>query len=249
MATRIVITPILGAACLIEGIGLIFRAPLRRFVWVPFLVNLFLFGLTLWYGIGQIAGLVGWIDGFLPSWLHWLRWLVMPFLMLGMVLLLFSTFTIVANLIAAPFNSRLSAEVEGLITGQRPIPESFSGAVGSELGKIVYLIKWIILFLLLLFVPLVNTLISPLWFVFCAWMIAMEYGDYPMANHAMNGRAVRIHLRRHWGGSLGFGLAVMVLMMVPVVNFITMPAAVAGATVFWLKTCDNRNRPVLPTFS
>ena len=108
--------------------------------------------------------------------------------------------------------------------------------MGNELEKFFYAIKWLIWFPILFFIPVVNTLISPLWFVFCAWMMAVEYGDYPMANQGMDGRAVRQHLKRNGGGSLGFGVAVMMMMMVPVVNFLVMPAAVAGATIFWLKT-------------
>ena len=36
------------------------------------------------------------------------------------------------------------------------------------------------------------------------------------------------------GLSLGFGAAVTAAMMVPVLNFLVMPAAVAGATLLWL---------------
>jgi CysZ protein len=36
--------------------------------------------------------------------------------------------------------------------------------------------------------------------------------------------------------SLGFGLAVMISTVLPLVNFVIMPAAVAGATVMWIET-------------
>ncbi|MBF8271320.1 MAG: Sulfate transporter CysZ [Magnetococcales bacterium] len=230
------ISPFLGAQCLLAGLRLVLKPELRRFVWMPFLVNMVLFGLGLWFGFGQIGGLLLWLDGFLPAWLHWLSWLVVPFLVVGVVLLVFSTFTIVANLLAAPFNSLLAAEVEGFITGEKPVAEDIGGAMANELEKLFYSIKWLFLVPILFFIPVVNVVASPVWFILCAWMMAVEYADFPMANHAMGGRAVRRHLRRNWGGSLGFGVAVMVLMMVPVVNFLAMPAAVAGATVFWLKT-------------
>lgn len=230
------ISPVQGAASLWGGLIMIFRPELRRFVWIPFLVNGLLFGLGLWYGFGQMADLLAWIAGFLPSWLQWLSWLLVPFFVVSAVLLVISTFTVVANLIASPFLSLLAAEVEGLMTGKKPVAQSPAQAIGNELEKFFYSIKWLIWFPILFFIPVVNTLISPLWFVFCAWMMAVEYGDYPMANQGMNGRTVRQHLKRNGGGSLGFGVAVMMMMMVPVVNFLVMPAAVAGATIFWLKT-------------
>jgi CysZ protein len=37
--------------------------------------------------------------------------------------------------------------------------------------------------------------------------------------------------------SLGFGMAVMFSSMVPLINFVIMPAAVCGATALWLERC------------
>ncbi|MBF0139690.1 MAG: sulfate transporter CysZ [Magnetococcales bacterium] len=240
-------SPFRGALYFLAGVRLVFRPELRRFVWVPLLVNTVLFLLGGWYGVKQIASMLGWVTTLLPSWLHWLNWLVGPFFIISMVLVFFSLFTALANLIASPFNSYLSAEVEGLLTGNKPVPEDPSHAIMNELEKIFYAFKWFVWFVVLFFIPVVNTLFSPLWFLFSAWIIAVGYCDYPMANHAMDGRAVRRHMRRNLGTTLGFGAAVMLAMMVPVVNCLVMPAAVAGGTVFWLKTREpETHRDALP---
>ncbi|MBF0110293.1 MAG: sulfate transporter CysZ [Magnetococcales bacterium] len=225
-----------GIGCLVQGMGLIFRPGARRFVLIPLFVNVLLFSLLVGYGLGWVDDLLIWMDGVLPDWLHWLRWLVVPLLLVGVVLFVFSTFTMVANLIASPFNSHLAAVVEGIVAGGRPVARDPGGAIVNEIGKVFYSLKWMFLFLILFLIPGLQAAITPLWLLFCVWMMAVEYGDYPMAIHGMSGTAVRRHLRRHLGGSLGFGVAVMGLMMVPVVNLLAMPAAVAGATVFWLKT-------------
>jgi len=36
--------------------------------------------------------------------------------------------------------------------------------------------------------------------------------------------------------TMGFGLAVLLTTLIPLVNFIVIPAAVAGATLFWINT-------------
>jgi len=42
-------------------------------------------------------------------------------------------------------------------------------------------------------------------------------------------------LRKNRAMSLGFGGALTVLMMIPIVNFFVMPVGVAGGTAFWVK--------------
>jgi len=74
-----------------------------------------------------------------------------------------------------------------------------------------------------------------LWFVFSAWMMAMQYIDYPMDNHRTTFDDMRKYLKTHRGISFGFGCAVMIAAMIPGVNFFVMPAAVAGATLMWVE--------------
>jgi CysZ protein len=72
-----------------------------------------------------------------------------------------------------------------------------------------------------------------LWLLFSAWFLALEYGDYPMANHGLSFAEQRQRLRQTRFTALAFGGGLTLLMMVPILNFVAMPAAVAGATVFW----------------
>jgi CysZ protein len=46
---------------------------------------------------------------------------------------------------------------------------------------------------------------------------------------------MRRTLRRHRSLSIGFGSAAAGLTMIPIVNFVVMPAAVAGATAMWVR--------------
>ena len=87
-----------------------------------------------------------------------------------------------------------------------------------------------------------NPAAPVLWFGLGTWMMALQYGDYPMDNHRYSLAQVKRELRREPLTSLGFGAAVMLGSMVPVLNFLIMPAAVCGATIYWVERL-NRPRP------
>nr|MDJ0741567.1 sulfate transporter CysZ [Gammaproteobacteria bacterium] len=147
---------------------------------------------------------------------------------------------LIANLIAAPFNALLAARVEETLTGTRPhdadesLLKAIAPAVSGEIGKIVYFATRAVPLLLLLFVPGLNVLASAAWLLFGFWFLAIEYADYPMGNHGVRASEQRAHLRRKRFKSLMFGAGVTALMLIPVLQFVAMPAAVAGATRLWV---------------
>jgi CysZ protein len=85
-------------------------------------------------------------------------------------------------------------------------------------------------------VPVIGPL---LWFLFSAWMLTLEYADFPMGNHGLKFRQMRSTLRRRGLLSFGFGATTAALTAIPVVNFIVMPAAVAGATLMWVRELNS----------
>lgn len=227
-----------GARCLLEGYGLIRRRGLRRFVLIPLAINTVLF-----------AGLFIWISSFfdramerlLPGWLGWLEWLLWPLFAVTVFLASFYAFTLVANLIAAPFNGLLAERVERHLTGRAP-PQGQGGltgaltglpaTIGNELRKLAYFFGWFLVLVLCIFVPLVNAALPALWFLFGAWTLALEFMDFPLGNHGVAFPAQRAWVRGRRGAALGFGSAAVLASLIPIVNFALMPAAVAGATLF-----------------
>lgn len=89
--------------------------------------------------------------------------------------------------------------------------------------------------LILSVIPGLNVAAAPLWILFSAWMLAVEYADYPMANHGLRFARQRELLSQRRFLSLGFGAAVMLALVVPILNFVVIPAAVAGASVMWVE--------------
>ncbi|MGD8309625.1 MAG: sulfate transporter CysZ [Chromatiales bacterium] len=232
-----------GAAYAGRGLGIIFRPGIRRFVLVPLAVNVVIFSLLIWLGVSQFEVLM---DRLLPDtgWLSYVRWLLWPLFAVALVVLVLYTFTLVANLIAAPFNSVLAERVEHLITGSPPgggfdsVWQEIGPALGSELRKLAYFLGRALPLLVLFLIPGVNLLAPVLWFLFNAWFLAIEYADYPMGNHGMGFREQRARLKIARLPALGFGAAVTLVMMVPILNFLAMPAAVAGATAWWCERLE-----------
>lgn len=232
--------PFIGPLYAIKGFNLIRRPGLRRYVLIPLLVNIVLFSAAIWLVASQFDA---WMAQLLPQGYEWLEWLLWPLLAAAMLLLMFYSFTLVANLICAPFNDLLAEQVERELTGRvqgeetslmqalRDSPKT----LWNELGKLSYFLVRAIPLLILFLIPGLNLLAPFLWIAFSAALLAKEYFDYPMANHGYSFEQQREILKQHRIGSLSFGASVMVLTMIPVVNFMVMPLAVAGATALYLE--------------
>ncbi|AWL12218.1 Sulfate transporter CysZ [Saliniradius amylolyticus] len=232
-----------GPAYFMQGFDLIFTKGLKRFVFIPLMVNLLLFSVAFYYLFQQIDPAINWVLGFIPGFLSWLRdaliYILWPLAVL-MILVTFSyLFTTIANFIAAPFNGMLAEKVEKKLSGRTLNDEGLVGlmkdvprTVGREWTKLVYYIPRAIGFLILWFLlPVVGQII---WFIFTAWMMAIQYLDYPFDNHKVTFREMRNQLSRRKGKSIGFGATVALFSMIPIVNFLVMPVAVCGATAMWV---------------
>lgn len=231
-----------GFKCGLSGFRLIRKKGIKRFVLLPFLINTILFGMVIWFGIGQISLLSSWLMDWLPDWLSWLTyvfWVLFGFLSF---IIVFYTFTLVANFISSPFNSYFSEKLETKLTGNNPPSiahkstlTTIKTALSSECNKFGYLMIWILPLVLLSLVPVINTIMPFVWLVFGAWMLSLEYLDYPMGNHEITFYNQRQRLRNQRGLALGFGCVILLITSIPIVNFFAMPVAIAGATELWVK--------------
>lgn len=224
-----------GAGYLFDGYSLVLKPRLRRFVYVPLLVN------TLLFTVGILAGfraLVAWVGPYLdrlPEWLDWLQWLLLPLFGVFVLGVLFFAFALLANLIGAPFNGLLAERCEQRLRGKtlsvsRPWYREIPTALVGELIKLRYYLVRALPLLLLSLVPVIGLLASGALVLFTIWMLGLEYLDFPLGNHGLLFKQQRSLAGQNRWAVLGFGSAVFLLTLVPVVNFTVMPAAVAGAT-------------------
>jgi CysZ protein len=231
-----------GGSYLWRGLQLLRQPALRPYVAIPLLLNLLIFGFLIGMGFEQFSTWIDRLLSVLPDWLHFLRWILWPLSMLLLLVVAMYCFSIVANLIAAPFNGLLAERAEALLTGAPAEGGGFAAAlrdapraIGKELRKTFYYLPRALLVLLCSLIPPLYPLAPLLWFLLGAWMMALEYCDYPMDNHRYSLRLVRQQIARERLTSLGFGGAVMLGTMVPLLNFLIMPAAVCGATIYWVE--------------
>jgi CysZ protein len=231
---------LVGASYLLRGLRLIHRPGLRPYAYIPLAINTLLFTTFIWLGAARFSTL---IDTLLPEWLDWLSWLLWPLFAVTMAIIVFFIFSMIANLIGAPFNGLLAKAVERQLTGQeindystwKELLRETLPAIWMELNKIGYFTLRAVPLLILFLIPGLNVFAPFLWIAFSAWMFTLEYMDYPMGNHGVTFPEQRRRLQRHRLLGLGFGGATMLANSIPLVNFLVMPSAVAGATALWVR--------------
>ena len=226
---------------ILKGFKLIFKPGIRLYVVIPLLLNISLFSVVIWLGFTELGRVIDWLVAQLPDWLDWLSWLFTALLALIVALAVFFTFSIVANLVGAPFNGLLAEAVYKHLTGELPRGEeiafwkNFGPAIKNELIKMRYILLWSLIGLGTLIIPVVNIIGPVIWFLISAWLLALEYMDYPMANHQIEFPAQRDRLQRRKWTVLSFGSGVSLATLTPFANFLVMPAAVAAATLIWVE--------------
>ena len=237
-----------GFGYLLRGAKLLTQPKLRRYVVWPLLINISLFAGGIWLLLSQLTPYVdGWVSE-LPAWLLWLEGVIWIVLTLTAALTLFVLIALVAGVIAAPFNALLA---EAIIRNYAPTPisaysesesilRSIPHLIMEELRKLLYFAVRAIPLLLLFVIPLVNSVAPLLWFLFGAWMMALTYLAYPFEIAGVPFSAVRQTMQKYRGYGFGFGTAMLLATMIPGVNLLIMPAAVAGATLLYIEELNGQ---------
>ncbi|WED27424.1 sulfate transporter CysZ [Vibrio sp. DW001] len=238
-----------GFGYFFQGMKLALTPGIRRFVLFPLLANILLVGSALFYLFSHLNDwITGWIS-YIPDWLSWLSYLLWPVLtitILGTFSYIFST---LANLIAAPFNGLLAEKVEEKLCGKLDSDQNLISIIrdtpriiARELQKIVYFLPKAIGLFILLFIPALGQTIGPvLWFIFSAWVMAIQYCDYPFDNHKVSFHEMRQDLKQNQSKAYGFGICVAFFTAIPILNLFVMPIAVCGATAMWVEEFKDKH--------
>lgn len=244
-----------GARYLVEGKRLAQLPAIRPFVWVPLILNMVLFSIATYYSVTWIYDVVMGLDfkyDFV-SWLDWLEpivaglagffgWILIVAGALLVLLVVGSLFTMMTHLVASPFLGLLAEKVEAEIHtptySTQSLPQLALRTVKREFRKLFY---WLsraavlgVISLILWFIPGVNVINPVIWYVFGAWVMAMQYVDIAADNNGASFADLLALLRRHRLETYGFGGVVMLLTSIPVLNLFIVPLAVAGGVVFWV---------------
>jgi len=235
-----------GAGYLGRGAAMLKHPSLRLFVLIPLLVNIVIFASSIWYGLNFLDALMEEWLGKIPEWLSFIKWILWPVIVLTLSLVTGYLFTAVALIIASPFNALLAEKAEELITGKEVDSLEGLGAalmgiprgVLRELSKLLYYVPMAAFVLILSFIPVLNLAAPVLWFLLGAWMMSIQFVDYPMDNHQLSFGDVKEAVRSRRLSSMGFGGLVALCTGIPIINFFVVPAAVVGATLLWCEELD-----------
>jgi CysZ protein len=230
----------------LNGLGFLWRnRALWKFVWIPMLINVVVF-----VGLGTVfvAFFSSLIHLLLPQGDAW-YWAVLSVLLwvvgsLLLVIFFLFAFTVVGNMIGGPFNDVLSERVERMVRGDLEASAASFGQQVRYVGRsaveslkllLFYLVGWVVLLLWNL-IPGLGTVIYAV--TTGAWtflFLALEFGDYYLARHWIRFRARWSRIWTHRWASLGFGAGSALLLVIPLLNLLLIPAAVTGATLLWLR--------------
>ncbi|OAI48339.1 hypothetical protein AYO45_05120 [Gammaproteobacteria bacterium SCGC AG-212-F23] len=228
---------------LLDGFKLIAKPGLRRYALIPLLINIVVFIALLCVSYHYVGELNQTIARHLPSWAQWLSGLVWLLFFIGYLLIFVYAFVTIGNIITAPFNSLLAEKVEAYLTGKTPTSTSLWQTI-KDIPRLLkrqtqiifyYLLRAIFLWLLF-FIPVVQLFAVAIWFLFNAWIMSLQYLDYPTDNHKIDFATMKTFAQKQRVTSLSFGSCVLIASLIPILNFFVIPAAVAGATKWWVET-------------
>ena len=240
---------VIGTGYLVRGAKMLMHPSLRLFVLIPLIVNIVIFGTLIGLGLSYLLEFVDSWLGWIPEWLDFIQWILWPLIGIAVSLITGYLFTAVALIIASPFNALLAEKAEELVTG-KPVDalEGLGAAlmamprgVVRELAKLMYYVPMAVCVLLVTFIPGVNIVSPVLWFLLGAWMMSIQFVDYPMDNHQLSFNDVKEAVRSRRLSSMGFGGVVALCTGIPIVNFFVVPAAVVGATLPWCEELSREN--------
>lgn len=244
---------LIGLSYTLVGFKYLLYPKIRKFVIWPLLINLVIFALAFYWGYDTIVTKV---DSYqvseLPSWLTWLesfmgwllagiKWLLTTVWIIIFIFAFSFVGTIVANLVASPFNGLLcesmDLNVNQFTPPERSLTKVIIASILRELRKWVYYLPRLILVglicLVLFFIPIANVFSTALLYIFGCWMLAFQYLDYPADNRVENVLTLKKKLKSKKLITYGFGLGVYIFTLIPIVNFIILPLATLSATKLW----------------
>ena len=227
-----------GVSALINGFRHLSHPTLRAWVIWPILINLAVFAGLAWLLTGWLTGSIQDVMDGLPEWLNFLRWIMWVLAVLMMALVFGVSFTTLTLLIGAPFYVVLTRRAMTLVsvepfpsanTSFTAIVQETASAVLRELSKIRRFIPWVLLALVISFIPVINVLAPIVWLLVNSWIFAFQFVDYPIDARERPITETREWVAEHRAAAFGVGAGVALCASVPFLNVVAFPAAIIGA--------------------
>jgi CysZ protein len=166
-------------------------------------------------------------------------WLGVVLLVLASAYILYVTSCLLAT---APFAGILSERTEKSVTGAAIPPTTWKemaalsarGIGHALLGVMLYVVIAVPLFLLQWFAPPLAPFIWIASIVQAGYFFAFDALNEPLHRRGYGFGAKWSFIGKHTAETLGFGVAVALLMMVPFLSIVVTPVAIVGGTLLFL---------------
>ncbi|MGW0805128.1 EI24 domain-containing protein [Nonomuraea sp. NPDC002799] len=225
-----------GIGFFIQGFGWVARnGRWWLFGLIPALIAFAVYVVALIFLGTNAADLAEFLTPFADSW-SWrelFRTLVGIALFLGGLTLAVLTFVALTLAIGEPFYEKLSAAADTLETAEeQPWWRTLPRSIRDSLVTLFWVLLFTIPLFVLGFVPVVGQTVVPvLGAALSGFFLTVELTTLALERRGMARKQRFALLRANKASALGFGVAVFLLFLVPLVAVIAMPAAVAGAAL------------------
>ncbi len=248
--------PLTTASGFAKGFGLFFTSyrimkehrSLWNFSIIPLVLNVLVFGLGFFLLTYFRAGIVESVWAY-PMGEEWYTWILVPLwylfsvlIFVAFMLMTYFLFTPLGMILAAPFSDMLSEQVERLLRPDLPelpfkpaeVLRDIGVSLGSEMKKMGLRLAILLPLLVVNLIPGIGQIIVlVVGGALASAVLALDFIDYPMSRRRWT-FSDKINLfKEDWPTHLGFGLAVLLAMSIPLINFVFLPLAVVGGTVLF----------------
>jgi CysZ protein len=242
----------------LQGMALLGR---HRLLWkwaiLPTVINIIVFTIAFALFILLYQDIYALATGFLPleppqTWYAWLwvaplrllAWIIGLLLLVTALVVLYFAFLLLGTTIAAPFLDVLAQRVEALVTGRNA--EEQTGLLGTlhtisvsmldELKKLAFFLLVQIALLMLGLFPLFTPFTAIAAALFTMLFLPLEYAGFAMDHRHLRFAQRRALIWQHRWLMLGFGAAAFLTLLIPLLNFVSLPVLVVGGTLLFLHT-------------
>ncbi len=227
------------------GLKLALSKECRLFVIIPIIINFVVLALGGYLVFQTISTFLQQYLDMLPEWLTFLSYILWLFLVLTIGFVFCYIFSTIATIIASPFYGLLAEKAEGVLRGA-PFAAGSDDGIGAivkdiprilkrELQKMMYYIPRVIICLIITLTPGVNVIAPIAWFLLAAWMMCIQYVDYPYDNHKISFADMKKDLKQQRLASFAMGAVISLAMTVPILNLVIPPAAVCAGTKYFVE--------------
>lgn len=246
-----------GFTLAFQGVAFLGRhRPLWKWAALPAAINLVVFAAAFAIFLFFYSDLYTLATSFLAieppqAWYAWLwvaplrllAWTIGLLLILTALVGLFFAFLILGTAIASPFLDVLSQRVEEMVTGR--VSEDQTTLLGAlrgigvsivlELRKFGFFVAVQAAFALLGLIPFLTLFAVIAASLFTMLFLPLEYASFAMDRRQMSFQARRTLIWRQRWLMLGFGVAGFLTLLIPLLNFVCLPALVVGGTLLFLQ--------------